>query len=65
MNTAALIALAVGTAALLFGAWGRFSDVGKARFDEMAGMIPFAAWYAGMGLIALSVCLWIAIWLRR
>lgn len=65
MNTAALIALVVGMAALLFGAWGRFSEAGRSRFDEMAGIIPYSAWYAGMGLIILSVGLWLVIWMRR
>lgn len=65
MKTAALIALVVGVVALLFGAWGRFSAAGKSQFDEMAGIIPMAAWYAGMGLIILALGLWLAIWQRR
>ena len=65
MNTAALIALIVGIVALLFGAWGRFSAAGKSQFDEMAGIIPMAAWYGGIGLIILASGLWLMMSLRR
>lgn len=65
MNTTAIIALAMGVAAVLFGAWGHFSSTGRSRFDEMAGIIPYSAWYAGLGLVSVSVCLWIVIWIRK
>ena len=65
MNTCATFSCFIGVAALLFGAWGRHSDAGKKRFDEMAGIIPELSWYAGIGLVILAVSLWIVIWMRR
>lgn len=65
MNPAALLTLVIGVAAICLGAWGRFTAAGRARFDEMAGIIPVFAWYGGIGLLLVSACLWLTIWLRK
>ena len=48
--------LAIGL--LGFGYWGTATDAGQRRFDEMAGMIPYGAWYLGLLLAGVAVCLW-------
>src|SRR5690606_5783287 len=47
MRLAALILAVLALALLIFGGWGRFSERGRASFDEMAGMIPLFAWWLG------------------
>lgn len=54
MKILAMILCIAGLVALLFGTWGRYAPAGRARFDEMAGMIPYAAFYAGIGMMVLS-----------
>jgi len=58
MTTFAMVLTVIGVAALAFGAWGRFSKPGQARFDEMAGMIPLVSFYLGAFLLLVSVVLW-------
>lgn len=54
MKVAALVLLVAGAAALAFGAWGRFTAGGRARFDEMAGILPYAAFYGSFLLLGAS-----------
>jgi len=63
MKYAAVITTVVAAAALLFGAWGRFSAAGRREFDEMAGILPFFSWYAGLALALLAAICWV--WLAR
>tara|TARA_R110002096_G_scaffold42893_30_gene115419 strand:+ start:436 stop:633 length:198 start_codon:yes stop_codon:yes gene_type:complete len=65
LSTAGTITFLIGLAAVLFGAWGIHTKMGRSRFDEMAGIIPYSAWYLGIGLIALAVVLWIVIAVRK
>lgn len=48
-----------------FGAWGRFTQVGSRRFDEMAGMIPFFAYYLGVFVLVVSLVLWCVVIYRH
>ena len=57
MLKAMLVLLVIGTVLLLFGAWGRFSDAGQKRYDEMAGMIPYFSYYAGMLVLCIAAIL--------
>lgn len=47
MRLAALILAVLALVLLGFGGWGRFTERGRASFDEMAGMIPLLAWWLG------------------
>lgn len=58
MKITALIATLGAAMALCFGAWGRFTAAGRLRFDEMAGILPFASWYAGIALALLAAICW-------
>ena len=44
----------------VFGWWGTRTPEGRRRFDEMAGIIPAAAWYASWAL-ALVAIVWLTI----
>jgi hypothetical protein len=47
--------LAITGAALIgFGWWGVNTAAGRARFDEMAGMIPFGAQVLGGALLLVA-----------
>lgn len=59
MKTAIIIISILGGLLLAFGSWGRFSEAGKIKFDEMAGMIPYGAYYLGIILIVVSVILFL------
>lgn len=61
---AAIFAAAAAAMALAFGAWGRFSAAGRRQFDEMAGILPFMSWYAGLALALLAAICWILLVLR-
>ncbi len=54
----ALIFTALAAIMLIFGSWGRFTPAGKAKFDEMAGMIPLFSWYGGLGMAILALIAW-------
>ena len=57
VKTFTIILYIVATAALAFGYWGKSTDAGRARFDEMAGIIPYFTFYAGIALAALALIL--------
>ena len=42
---------ASGVLCLAFAAWGLYTPAGRIRFDEMAGIIPFASGLVGLVLI--------------
>lgn len=65
MPTAAIIIFLIGLSAALFGYWGQHTEAGRIRYDEMAGMIPFFAWWAGIVLIAVAVILGIVAVVKR
>ena len=52
-----VILLVAGLSAIAFGYWGLNTVQGRARFDEMAGMIPFFAGIAGWMAIFLALVL--------
>jgi len=62
--TATILSI-LGAGLTAFGAWGRFSQAGARKFDEMAGIIPFFSYYAGIGLLVIAVVLWVIIYIRR
>ena len=45
------VLVVLGLLGLAFGARGLFTDAGRARFDEMDGLIPFFGGVAGAILI--------------
>jgi hypothetical protein len=59
-----LLPWVVVVAAMLaaFAYWGIYTRAGAARFDEMAGMIPFFAGVASGVLLVVAVVWW---WLRK
>jgi hypothetical protein len=58
MKILTLVLSVVSILLLGFGAWGRFAEAGKLQFDEMAGIIPYACWYAGIFLGIVSLLAW-------
>ncbi len=59
MKLAATLLTLLALALITFGYWGSRSQAGQRAFDEMAGIIPWFAWYAGLALGAVAVLLWI------
>ncbi|MEM9282241.1 MAG: hypothetical protein AAGA96_10460 [Verrucomicrobiota bacterium] len=57
MAIAALLILLIGLAAAFFGFWGQHTESGRHRYDEMDGMIPLFAWWAGVSLIVVAIVL--------
>jgi hypothetical protein len=64
VKIAVLVFAVIAAAALSFGAWGRFSDAGKVKYDEMAGIIPFLSWYAGIFFAVLALGLGVYVLFR-
>jgi hypothetical protein len=60
MSRSAVVLFVVALALGAFGWWGLSTEAGRRRYDEMAGMIPMAAYYGGWALGAISV-LWMLI----
>ena len=58
MRTLALILLVIGIACELFAFWGLETHAGRRAFDEMAGMIPFAAAPLGLLFVAAAIVIW-------
>ncbi|CAN5315348.1 hypothetical protein BH10PSE13_BH10PSE13_14640 [soil metagenome] len=56
---------ALALALAVFAAWGLHSETGRHAFDEMAGMIPFAAALLSSLLFALLLLDWAWRFLRR
>jgi hypothetical protein len=59
MSIPLIISFCLGTLLTLFGFWGTRSEKGKKKFDEMAGMIPFFSYYAGLLILAVSTAIFI------
>ena len=55
----------LGVVLLLFGAWGRYSEAGRQKFDEMAGMIPLFAYWAGIVLCIAGFVIFILYNLKK
>ena len=64
MKITALTVTAAAVLALSFGAWGQYTQAGRMRFDEMAGILPLLSWYAGLALSLLALICWVLL-LRR
>ena len=65
MKTTAHILAAVAILLIGFGWWGVESGAGRARFDEMAGIIPFGAGIVGLGCLLLAGVLHAIAWKMR
>ena len=65
MKTAAHVLVALALALVTFGWWGTETIAGRQRFDEMAGMIPFAARVAGWLCLLVAALLYLLVWRRR
>ena len=61
----ATVLTVIGGAALAFGAWGRFTKAGRARYDEMDGMYPGASLCLGIFLLLVAAVLWILAFARK
>ena len=51
MKIVIAILIVLGLLGMALGVWGLFTDAGRARFDEMDGLIPFFGGVAGAILI--------------
>ena len=51
MKIVVAILVVLGLLGMALGVWGLFTDAGRARFDEMDGLIPFFCGVAGAILI--------------
>lgn len=58
MRRAALICLCLAVPLAGFAYWGLFTADGSRRFDEMDGMIPFAAGVLGALLAICAAITW-------
>lgn len=56
--------LLLGAALAAFGWWGTSTPEGRRRYEEMAGMIPLFASWAGWGLGGVGL-LWLVLSLLR
>ncbi|MCM8524999.1 MAG: hypothetical protein NE327_00670 [Lentisphaeraceae bacterium] len=56
MKIFTIICALVGLVGTIFGSWGRYSEAGQKKFDEMAGMIPFFSQCIGIFLLVLAAC---------
>ena len=65
MKTTAHILVAAALLLIGFGWWGLESAAGRARFDEMAGMIPFGAGVVGLCCLFLAGVLHALAWRMR
>ena len=66
MSLAPFALLAAAAALAAFGWWGLHTPEGRARFDEMAGMVPLAAWWGGLALgVVAAIWLVVAAWRTR
>ena len=61
----AVILSIIGAALTIFGAWGKYSEAGMRKYDEMAGIIPYFSYYFGIGLLVIAVILWAVLFARR
>ena len=51
MKMVIAVLVVLGLLGVAFGVWGLYTDAGRARFDEMDGLIPFFGGVAGAILI--------------
>lgn len=57
MRIASVACIILASALAVFGCWGLGTQGGRHTFDEMAGMIPFAALLLGAALAACAAVL--------
>ena len=65
MRITGIILVFIGIALTAFGAWGRFSEAGRQKFDEMAGMIPYFAYWFGIAFAVIAVALLVIDFIRK
>ena len=54
-----IISAILGLSLFIFGYWGQYSESGKVKFDEMAGMIPLGAYWSGTILLLMSLSIFL------
>ena len=57
MKIVIAILVVLGLLGMALGVWGLFTDAGRARFDEMDGLIPFFGGVAGATLIIVAAAI--------
>jgi len=62
MRMTSILCFAASTFLLVFGMWGIFSTSGQRAFDEMAGIVPFAAVLLSPILAIVALVAW---WFAR
>lgn len=62
MRITAIACFAASILLLVFGVWGIFSTPGQHAFDEMAGIVPFAAVLLSPVLAIVALTAW---WFAR
>jgi len=62
MRLTSIACFATSILLLVFGAWGIFSTSGQHAFDEMAGIVPFAAIVLSPVLAIVALIAW---WFAR
>lgn len=62
-STAGVLAV-IGIILAAFGWWGVYTPAGMHRFDEMDGIIPAAAGFLGLVLLAVAAALALLAWWR-
>lgn len=60
MKIAAILAILLGLGLMAFGWWGQNSAAGKAKYDEMDGILPWIAMILG-GMVAVAGITWIIV----
>ena len=60
MSRVAICLLAIGAGLTAFGWWGQNTPAGRRRYDEMAGIIPAAAYWFG-GALGIGALLWLIV----
>lgn len=64
MKRAAVLLAIAGLVLAAFGWWGVYTPAGMHRYDEMDGIIPAAAGFLGIVLLAAAACVALLAWWR-
>jgi TRAP-type C4-dicarboxylate transport system permease small subunit len=57
MKALIFVLVLLGSSGVIFGAWGVYTSQGRAKFDEMDGIIPYFSGIVGGVLIIIAVVL--------
>ena len=58
------VLLGLALVCFAFAYWGLETPEGRRAYDEMAGIIPFAAGVAALVLVVLAAAIWLWRWFR-